>query len=82
MGKTLLPYQKTGAKGLRRLKRGILADDMGLGKTIQAIAAAAQKANQHILIITLNGLQNNWRAEICDLLGQGQDIEVYDGKLS
>lgn len=80
MGKTLLPYQKAGAKGLRKLKRGILADDMGLGKTIQAIAAAAQKTNQHILIITLNGLQNNWRAEICDLLGQGQDIEVYDGK--
>lgn len=80
MNKTLLPYQRAGAKGLRKLKRGILADDMGLGKTIQAIAAAAQKTNQHILIITLNGLQNNWRAEIQDLLGQGQDVEVYDGK--
>ena len=80
MSKELLPYQRKGSKGLRELKRGILADDMGLGKTIQAIAAAAQKANQHILIITLNGLQNNWKAEIQDLLGQGQDIEVYDGK--
>lgn len=80
MPKALLPYQKQGAKGLRKLGRGILADDMGLGKTIQAIAAAAQKPNQHILVITLNGLQNNWKAEICDLLGQGQDIEVYDGK--
>lgn len=65
---------------LRRMRRAILADDMGLGKTIQAVAAAAQKHNRHILIITLNGLQNAWRSEICELLGDGQDIEVYDGK--
>ena len=80
MSKQLLPYQVAGARALRHLSRGILADDMGLGKTIQAIAAAATKQNQHNLIITLNGLQTNWKAEIESLLGTGQDIEVYDGK--
>lgn len=80
MVKSLLPYQITGAKTLRKMERGILADEMGLGKTIQAIAAAATKHNKSILIITLNGLQTNWRSEIEDLLGKGQSIEVYDGK--
>lgn len=80
MEKNLLSYQAAGARALRHLSRGILADDMGLGKTIQAIAAAAQKQNKHILIITLNGLQTNWKSEIEALLGAGQSIEVYDGK--
>jgi len=80
MTKKLLPYQIAGAKGMRRLKRCILGDEMGLGKTIQAVASAAQKENQHILIITLNGLQTNWESEIRGLVGEDQDIEVYDYK--
>lgn len=79
MKRTLFPYQKKGARALRNMGRGILADDMGLGKTTQSIAAAATKENQSILIVTLNGLQTNWRSEINALMGE-QDIEVYDGK--
>lgn len=81
--KKLLPYQVEGAKRLRSLRRGILADDMGLGKTRQSIAAAAvpHELGQRNLIITLNGLQTNWKREIEALLGAGQDIEVYDGKM-
>lgn len=80
MAKKLLPYQVAGAKTLRKMERGILADEMGLGKTIQAIAAAATKDNKHILVVTLNGLQTNWKSEIESLLGKGQSIEVYNGK--
>lgn len=78
----LLPYQRSGAKHLRALRRAILADEMGLGKTRQAIAAAAvpNEPDQRNLIITLNGLQTNWRREIEALLGTSQEIEVYDGK--
>jgi len=71
--------QIQGAKRLRELNRGLLCDEMGLGKTRESIAAAAQKKNRKILIITLNRvLCESWAQEIKKMLGDDQKIEVYD----
>jgi SNF2 family DNA or RNA helicase len=56
----LYPYQVTGARFLRKAKKGLLADDMGLGKTIQSLTAVIDAGCKKVLVLCPASLKGNW----------------------
>jgi SWI/SNF-related matrix-associated actin-dependent regulator 1 of chromatin subfamily A len=60
-GKSLYPFQFTGAAWLAERDRALLGDDQGLGKTVQVIAALPNDAP--VVVVCPATLKGNWAKE-------------------
>lgn len=77
----LFPYQIEGVRyGLEHCGRCLIGDEMGLGKTVQALALAAQYADEWpVLVVCPSSLRWVWKEQICDWLSdlvEEDDIQV------
>lgn len=73
-GLNLYDVQKEGVAHLYSRKSAILGDETGTGKTLQLIAAAELKmqdigANAKTLVVTLKGVQQQFKNEILRVIG-------------
>jgi SWI/SNF-related matrix-associated actin-dependent regulator of chromatin subfamily A-like protein 1 len=60
-GRSLYPFQFTGAVWMAQRDRALLGDDMGLGKTIQAIASLP--SDVPVVVVCPATLKGNWARE-------------------
>ncbi len=70
----LFPYQKEGARFLKKNRFALLADEMGVGKTAQAIEAS-KKLNR-ILVICPAVARVNWQKEFEKFSGRFATIQA------
>jgi hypothetical protein len=76
-GKSLYPFQKTGATWLSSRFGALLADDMGLGKTIQTLAALPE--NAPTVVVCPSVAKGVWKREIANWLPD-RKVTVLEGR--